>query len=45
MPEDNEKLKPTPAPKKDADSYDRAHVPIGGTLGGSRGGLGAPRLR
>ena len=29
MPEDNAKPKPTPAPKKDADSYDRAHVPMG----------------
>ena len=28
MPEENAKPKPTPAPKKDADSYDRAHVPM-----------------
>ncbi|MFI5111428.1 MAG: hypothetical protein ACHP9S_01275 [Terriglobales bacterium] len=29
MPEDNAQPKPTPAPKQDADNYDRAHVPMG----------------
>lgn len=29
MPEDSAKPKPTPPPKQDADSYDRAHVPMG----------------